>query len=58
MGKQDKQTKQGARQGRPIFVQVEPELFDKIKTAAAADDRTVSAWIRLRLREHFEKPGK
>lgn len=35
----------------PVPVRLPPELLDRVRQAAAADDRSVSAWIR-RVVEH------
>lgn len=38
--------RRAARLTAPIPVRFPPELLEQIRAAAAADDRSVSAWIR------------
>ncbi len=40
---------------RMISFEAPPDLGDKIKAAAKAESRTVSAWIRIQLADAIEK---
>jgi hypothetical protein len=48
---------QRARQGRryPISTYLDGDLFDRLVQLADANERTVSAEVRLALRSHVEK---
>lgn len=43
---QDEPRRRSRRLTAPIPVRFSPELLEEIKRRAAADDRSVSAWIR------------
>lgn len=44
-----------AKGSTAISISMSQELRDKIKAAADADDRSVSQWIALRMRDILEK---
>jgi hypothetical protein len=41
-----------------VFVRLDLETYRKVQNAAKADNRTVSAWIRLQLAGMLAKGGK
>lgn len=41
----------------PIPVRFPPELLDKIKQRAAADDRSISSWIRRAVEHELDRPA-
>jgi hypothetical protein len=44
-----------ARLGDPVPVRFPAELLDKVRHAAAADDRSVSSWIRRAVEHELER---
>lgn len=38
-----------------LYTRVRTPVYDRIKTAAAADERTVAKWVEIHFREFFEK---
>ena len=38
--------RRGQRMTAPVPVRFRPEMLERVKAAAAADDRSVSSWIR------------
>lgn len=41
----------------PIPVRFPPELLDKIKQRAEADDRSISSWIRRAVEHELDRPA-
>ncbi len=44
-----------ARLGDPVPVRFPSDLLEKVRHAAAADDRSVSSWIRRAVEHEFER---
>jgi len=44
-----------ARLGDPVPVLFQSELLEKVRDAAAADDRSVSSWIRRAVEHELER---
>lgn len=44
-----------ARLGDPVPVRFPAELLAKVRDAAAADDRSVSSWIRRAVEHEFDR---
>ncbi len=38
-----------------LYTRVRTPVYDRIKAAAAADERSVAKWIEIHFREHFEE---
>lgn len=38
-----------------LYTRVRTPVLDRIKAAAAADERSIAKWIEIHFREHFEK---
>ena len=49
--------RRAARLTTPIPVRFPPELLEQIRAAAAADDRSVSAWIRRAVEHELDRPA-
>jgi hypothetical protein len=41
-----------------LYARVRTPVYERIKAAAAADDRAVAKWVEIHFREHFEKADR
>ncbi|MDO5668599.1 MAG: Arc family DNA-binding protein [Corynebacterium sp.] len=46
-----------SRLSSPIPVRFSPETLDEVKRRAAADDRSVSSWIRQAVQQKLDEPA-
>lgn len=49
--------RRSARLTAPIPVRFPPELLEEIQRRAAADDRSVSSWIRRAVEHELQRPA-